>query len=123
MIIKDQNYSGQIPKMEPGTEFVNCNFTQPAPHTLLTADPSILFTACNLVNCDLPNTPDGNIIDCLHIHKEIETEAEPAQDVQAQAAQILSQIKPLAYADPLAVKQTIEQTFTPEEFAGVMGAE
>ena len=46
------------------------------------------------------------------------TEPEPA-DIKVQAAQILEQIKPLAYQDPGAVKEAVKETFTEQERAGV----
>ena len=69
--IKNKNFSkSHLSKANPsnGDTFLNCNFAQVKPHTVIFKGVTGLrFESCNLLNCDIP--PDAAKDDCLHLHK------------------------------------------------------
>jgi len=79
--IKNKNFSfahfvNKNPTPENGDHFINCNLAQPLPHTaIFTGVTGLMFTGCNLVNCDIPM--DSDVDDCLHIHKNFCTHKKP----------------------------------------------
>ena len=59
-----------LPSASNGERFEYCNFMQAEPNTAIFEGVSgLVFENCNLINCTLP--PDAQIIDCLHIQKEL----------------------------------------------------
>ena len=122
MTYKDQNYSFQLPDIQPGDIFINCNFSQKLANTVLTETEGVYFESCNLRNCTFPNIPAGNIINCLRVQKDIVDDPPEIINTQSEAEKLFAQVKPLAYSNPIAVRLAIENTFTPGELNGVLTA-
>jgi hypothetical protein len=68
-----QNYQVMgLPQFQNGDTFLDCHFEQAAPHTAIGgAATGLVFTRCNLTNCDVP--ADTTLTSCLHIHVQIVT--------------------------------------------------
>lgn len=47
---------------QPNDIYINCNFTQKHPHTVITVVDGLTFQDCNLVNCDTPVS--AILVDC-----------------------------------------------------------
>jgi hypothetical protein len=76
MTIINQNFTRKLPEnVEPGTEFVRCNFSKRISHTkLFDGIAGLKFVGCNLLNCDLPD--DAVVDDCLVHHADVIEETE-----------------------------------------------
>lgn len=73
-IISFQNFSFTEPDCNDGDTFVECNFTQQKPNTLIFVGKNNLeFIRCNMTNCILPESSKKdfvirNVDFCYHLH-------------------------------------------------------
>ena len=64
-----------------GDSFDSCNFQQPVAHTAIGGTArGLVFTACNLMNCDSPR--DATLKQCLNVHmRTVVVETRPVADI------------------------------------------